>query len=67
MFLCPCSWPCLCSKAVGGSGAEDIPRGLASVNLAKNISSDAPDLSRNLAWIQENNFEDKFEVVQIIG
>lgn len=24
-------------------------------------------LSRNLAWIQEKNFEDKFEVVKVIG
>lgn len=24
-------------------------------------------LSRSLAWIQEKNFEDKFEVVRVIG
>lgn len=24
-------------------------------------------LSRSLAWIQEKNFEDKFDVVKIIG
>lgn len=24
-------------------------------------------LSRSLAWIQETNFEDKFEVVKVIG
>lgn len=46
---------------------EDYPRGAPAGSPRKEATRDPPALSRSLAWIQEKNFEDKFEVVRIIG
>ncbi|CAN0488066.1 unnamed protein product, partial [Ectocarpus sp. 12 AP-2014] len=56
------------SKGTGGGARGDqfleaLPSG-APGNSTKQKSF---GLSRSLAWIQETNFEDKFEVVKVIG
>eukprot|EP00903_Cladosiphon_okamuranus_P012678 g11858.t1 len=47
-------------------GHEPLAR-LPSLRRAKNGREKSVGLSRSLAWIQEKNFEDRFEVVERIG
>lgn len=39
---------------------------MRTVTLGK-VKQKSLGLSRSLAWIQEKNFEDRFEVVRVIG
>lgn len=48
-----------------GRGTEDLPRGRP--HLQPKEKNRSVGLSQNLAWIQEKNFEERFEVVKVIG
>lgn len=56
------------SKGPGGGKGDQILAALPTIKLTPGkAKQESLGLSRSLVWIQEKNFEDKFEVVKVIG
>lgn len=62
-FLFWNSSPQTCPRS--GRGTEALPKGRP--RLQPKDKNRSVGLSQNLAWIQEKNFEERFEVVKVIG